>query len=435
MPATLPKSLLIEKYEKLPLELREAIASVDTANIILATGRTHGLPIDKIGKLAEETGYIMGGVAPAKEFIPALEEALEISHDQAKAIAVEINQKIFLPIREHLKKMHGEKWADEITSGAKLSTVKPAAPPAKVPPPAPRAPEIRPAPRPQPKPEIKETKPEAPVIPPVVKAPPPLPPLADEPEEGGFVKKPEPLVIGPLGGARREPIEKAFEVKPLPVTAPPLAKAPLPPSEVKPAPAAPAVPLAAKAEISPKEIKPFQPVVMEGEEGLPIEKVAEGEKKKTYEPSITAKPAFAPPKPLEYIRAKDEVIKELKEFAEAVEVKIAAAAKPPAEAEKPIITKEKIIAEIERVREELAAKKKKVEEPAPAAQVEPARQKSPVVKTLPVPAVQDPAPPVLLPPSPAETEEFPVSPPAAPPRQPKTDAVSYGADPYREPIE
>lgn len=426
MPTTLPRSLLIQKYEKLPPELREAIASVDTANIILRAGRTHGLTIDKIGKLAEETGYIMGGVSPTKDFIPALEEALEIPYDKAKAIALEINQKVFLPIREHLKNMHGEKWADEIASGAKPPTTKPAAPapaPVKVPPPAPaplpRAPEIRPMPQPQPKPETKEVKPQAPVIPPAVKAPLPLPPLAAEPEGGGFVKKPEPLVIGPLGRERREPIEKAFEIKPLPTAAPIQAKAAPPPSEVKPIPVLPSA--AAKPEVSLKEIKPFRPLVMKSEEELPIVEKIEGA---AIEKEEKEKPPFAPPKPLEYIRSKEDVAKELQEFQKAVDNKITAEVKAEATAGKPIITKEKLMQEIERVKSELTAKEAE-EKPVTKLEIAPPR------------AAEEALPPQTPPtPQPAKAVKPAAPPPSAPtPHQSTPTASSYSADPYREAVE
>lgn len=97
---------LLGKYKSLPEDVRQAIFSVDTADLIQAIGKKHGLSIEKIGKLGDETGKIMMGLAKPQEFIGNLSKALEVDKGAARNIAQDVNQKIFASIRESLKKIH-----------------------------------------------------------------------------------------------------------------------------------------------------------------------------------------------------------------------------------------------------------------------------------------------------------------------------------------
>ncbi len=101
------KEQLLEMYRKLPKDIQDAIFSVDTAEIIREIGENNNLMIDKIGNLADETGLVMLGLTSPSQYIPHIVERLEISRETAKKIAEEVNSKIFFPIRENLKKIHG----------------------------------------------------------------------------------------------------------------------------------------------------------------------------------------------------------------------------------------------------------------------------------------------------------------------------------------
>ncbi len=97
----------MERFRDLPEDLQKAMFSPDTADAILAVGKKFGLQIDQTGELADETGLVMLGVTPPGEFIRNLARRLELDPEKAKAVAEEINQKIFQPVRESLKKVHG----------------------------------------------------------------------------------------------------------------------------------------------------------------------------------------------------------------------------------------------------------------------------------------------------------------------------------------
>lgn len=98
---------LKEVYRKLPQSVQDAIFSIDTAEIIREIGEKYKLMIDKTGELADETGLVMLGFTHPKDYIPHLAERLGVDKEVAKEIGEEINSKVFFPIRENLKKIHG----------------------------------------------------------------------------------------------------------------------------------------------------------------------------------------------------------------------------------------------------------------------------------------------------------------------------------------
>jgi hypothetical protein len=100
---------LLERYRKLPGDLKEAIFSVETAEIIQKISKKYGLHIDKMGELASETGLVMLGITHPRDFISNISSRLEISREKATEIAKDINNEIFSKVRENLKNIHGIK--------------------------------------------------------------------------------------------------------------------------------------------------------------------------------------------------------------------------------------------------------------------------------------------------------------------------------------
>src|SRR3989344_3534997 len=94
------------KYAALPPNLREAYGSVNTSEILEEIGKKHGLHIDDVGGLVNETGYVMLGVTPPGEYIKKLADAIDIPREKAREIAIDVNERVFKPIREALKRVH-----------------------------------------------------------------------------------------------------------------------------------------------------------------------------------------------------------------------------------------------------------------------------------------------------------------------------------------
>lgn len=395
-PTTVSNEEIERRYEALPDDVLEAFEGADASRRIFEIAKAEGIAIDKIGEVARAVGYILLGVMPASDLPEALVSDLG---DQGKAnkIALAISEKIFLPIRESMKKIEGERTREYLYAGGRAK--EPAG--ARTP----------------------ETKPVA-SVPSLtrVSTPPPLTESATEPETGEFAKKPEPMIINPptfsresrqvdkesqapppkplVGGqAIREggginplsprhsyaeeaeksfispkPSEDGITVKPLETTDWPSRKES---PEAKKENAIPKAVEEIRQAASPREIRPFKPAMM-GNAGPQSAFAAPGGKEKTVElqkmivpeknappekavlppkvipPEMTAPPAEAVVPP-GYASIKKEFEKEFMAFSGSKTPEKSATDGEkvmPAKASTPLftVTKEKILAEIERAR-------------------------------------------------------------------------------------
>ena len=101
-------------FEKLPEDVRAAITSVGVANLLHEIGEKYRLHLDKIDELFDETTLVMLGLTHPDKYLSRLKERLEIPEDMARDLAEEINNQIFLPIRESLKKIHDVKEGEDV---------------------------------------------------------------------------------------------------------------------------------------------------------------------------------------------------------------------------------------------------------------------------------------------------------------------------------
>lgn len=97
---------LNERFWQLPESLREAMIAVETASTVVAIGKKYQLHVDQIGELADEIGLVMLGLARAEDFVTHIIARLGLDRVVAEAIAREVNDQIFLKIRESLQTLH-----------------------------------------------------------------------------------------------------------------------------------------------------------------------------------------------------------------------------------------------------------------------------------------------------------------------------------------
>ncbi|MFY9462669.1 MAG: hypothetical protein WAP52_00600 [Candidatus Sungiibacteriota bacterium] len=100
------KEQLEAQYEKLPDVLKDAIFSVEIAEKMFELGKKHGLTMEKTGFAAEETGFVILGLLPPREFAASLASRLDIDKEKSLALASDINHQVFFPLREALKDAH-----------------------------------------------------------------------------------------------------------------------------------------------------------------------------------------------------------------------------------------------------------------------------------------------------------------------------------------
>lgn len=96
---------LNEIFDKLPEALKDAIVSVDNARIIGEIGKKYNLHIDQTGEVAEEVGLVLLGLTHPTEFVSQLTKKVGIDRVVASQIASDINDRIFLKVRELLKSL------------------------------------------------------------------------------------------------------------------------------------------------------------------------------------------------------------------------------------------------------------------------------------------------------------------------------------------
>ncbi len=109
------KEQLAETYRKLPLKLKEAIGNIDSLEILKRIAEQFNLHIDQLGKLSDEVGLVVFGLSNFSVFTDKIQISLSLDQDTAQKIAKEINEQIFLPIREALKETTGEQTPNEQT--------------------------------------------------------------------------------------------------------------------------------------------------------------------------------------------------------------------------------------------------------------------------------------------------------------------------------
>ena len=111
-----------QMYDNLPEDLKEAIFSVDMSEIVEKIGKENQLNIEQVGNLANETGMVMLGVTHPNEFIANLADRLEVDKEKARVVAGEINDQIFKPVRESIRKIHNIREEEkETVSNVKVS--------------------------------------------------------------------------------------------------------------------------------------------------------------------------------------------------------------------------------------------------------------------------------------------------------------------------
>ncbi len=159
-----------EKFDALPQHLKDYVYSTEMSKVIQTIAAKHSLHIDQAGELEAETAAAMMGVTKVEELEENLASALELDAQKAAAVTKDINEMLFVKIREDMKASAEPKAAPDVPKmplAAQLPVPTPASTPQVVMPSS-SAPVVPPAPAPA-------------AAPTVVPAPPPAPAPAPKP--------------------------------------------------------------------------------------------------------------------------------------------------------------------------------------------------------------------------------------------------------------
>lgn len=94
-----------ERIAKLPEDIQLAIASNDLGKHIQTIGQRHQLHIDQMEMLQDEVMLVMLGFVNPEDFTAQLQEQVRIPGEKARGITTDIQNEIFMPVRESMKSL------------------------------------------------------------------------------------------------------------------------------------------------------------------------------------------------------------------------------------------------------------------------------------------------------------------------------------------
>ncbi len=95
------------KYFQLPQNIRQIMFSVETADQMYQVTQKNHLDNNQGWWAAHTTGMVLLGETNIVNFVKTLQEKCKLTEEtSARQLARDINQSIFLPVQESLKKVH-----------------------------------------------------------------------------------------------------------------------------------------------------------------------------------------------------------------------------------------------------------------------------------------------------------------------------------------
>lgn len=124
-----------KKFDALPSDIKTLVYGANMLSLIQNLGQKYQLHVDQLGTLEAETADVMSGFSDPKDFVSNIKESLKIDDTKATGIAKDINEQLFVKIRESMKKVYEQQKAGnesvivapkppEITSADKILTEK-----------------------------------------------------------------------------------------------------------------------------------------------------------------------------------------------------------------------------------------------------------------------------------------------------------------------
>lgn len=93
-----------ERFKQLPKVLQDAITSADIQKHLRSLAETQKLHVDQWGALENEVMLTLLGFQKPSELANNLQKGIDVTEDVANALALDISQIVFEPIREELER-------------------------------------------------------------------------------------------------------------------------------------------------------------------------------------------------------------------------------------------------------------------------------------------------------------------------------------------
>lgn len=96
---------LWKKFDALPEKIRDVIFDEKTPDIIAGIAKSNGV-IEQANNLERYIQLILAGIVPITLLRETVQEELQIDEGHARKIAMEIRDKIFMQVKDELRKIH-----------------------------------------------------------------------------------------------------------------------------------------------------------------------------------------------------------------------------------------------------------------------------------------------------------------------------------------
>jgi len=114
------------KFFQLPQKLQQAIPSIETNNQIRGVAEKNNLNREQLWNFSYIVGMVLLGETNITEFVKEIQEKCKMEEEPARQVARDINQLIFLPLKEELKRIHNiSQWPREKDEPATRPVVEP----------------------------------------------------------------------------------------------------------------------------------------------------------------------------------------------------------------------------------------------------------------------------------------------------------------------
>ena len=95
-----------KKFDSLPETVKDAILAPKNLETVYLIAKKNDV-LNKVGTILQYVHLILTGIVPITLFRETLEEELQIDEERARTIAIEIRDKIFMQVKDELRKIHG----------------------------------------------------------------------------------------------------------------------------------------------------------------------------------------------------------------------------------------------------------------------------------------------------------------------------------------
>lgn len=93
------------KFSVLPEKIQGVIFSSETATALASVVIDNGIT-DKLEKLSLCTNLVLSGIVHITKFRQLIQDELQIDEEHARKIAMEVRDKIFMGVKDELRKLH-----------------------------------------------------------------------------------------------------------------------------------------------------------------------------------------------------------------------------------------------------------------------------------------------------------------------------------------